>query len=96
MTEKRIGCLLMAEAIKALWSANAELQFTLLPLEVITVRSHCDQQYVALLPAGEGNAFSALKNSRVDFKTSCCTSITVQESEFGYNMLCKEPQMNFL
>lgn len=52
----------MAETIKALWSANAELQFILLPLEVIPVRSHCDQQYVALLPAGEGNAFSALKN----------------------------------
>lgn len=47
----------MAETVAALWSANAEMQFILLTLEVITARSHCDQQYVALLPAGEGNAF---------------------------------------
>lgn len=82
----------MAETVKALWSANAEMQFILLPLEVITVRSHCDQQYVPLLPAGEGNAFSA----RVDFRTSCCTSIAMQELEFSYKMLCKKLQMNFL
>ena len=95
MTAKKICCLLMAETIKALWSANAEIQFILLPLEVITVRSHCDQWYIALIPAGEGNAFSALRKSRVDFKTSF-TSIAVQQSESGYNMLCKKPQMNFL
>lgn len=88
--------LLMAETVKALWSANAEMPFILLPLEMITVRSHGDQQYVALLPTGEGNAFSALKNSRLDFKTSCCTFIAMQKSEFGYNMLSKKPQTNFL
>lgn len=92
MTEKKICCLLMAETVEALWSANAEMQFILLPLEVITVRSHCDQQYVALLPAGEGNAFSALKYSRVDFKTSCCTFIAMQELEFGCNMLYRKPR----
>lgn len=88
-------CLLMAEAVKALWAANAEMQFILLPLEEIPVRIHCDQQYVALLLAQEGNDFSALKSSRVDFKTSC-TSIAVQEWEFGYKMLCKKHQMSFL
>lgn len=70
----------MAETLTALWSANAEVQFVLLSLEVITVQSHCDQQYVTLLPAGEGNVFSALKNSKVDFKTNRCTSIAMQES----------------
>lgn len=91
-----VCCLLMAEAVKALWSANAEMQFILLPLEEIPVKIHCDQQYVALLLAQEGNVFSALENSRVDFKPSCCTSIAVQEWDFGYKMLCKKHQMSFL
>lgn len=51
----------MAGTSKALWSANAEVQFILFSLEVITVRSHCDQQNAALLPAGEGSTFSTLK-----------------------------------
>lgn len=54
-------CLFMAGTSKALWSANAEVQFILFSLEVITVRSHCDQQNAALLPAGEGSTFSTLK-----------------------------------
>lgn len=88
--------LLIAEAVKALLSTNAEMQLILLPLEVITVRSHSDQQCVALLPAGRGNVFSALRNPRVDFKTTCCMSIAIPESEFVYHMLCKKLQMNLL
>lgn len=96
MTEKKICGLLIAETVKALQSTNAEMQLILLPLEVIAVSGHGERQYVALLPAGRGNAFSALKNPRADFKTTCCTSIAVQESEFVYHMLCKKPQMNLL
>lgn len=70
-------CLFVAETVKALLSTNAEMQLILLPLEVITVRSHSDQQYVVFLPAERGNAFSALKNPRVDFETTCCTSIAM-------------------
>lgn len=88
-------CLLRAETVKVLLSTNAEMQLILLPLEVITVRSQSDQQCVAFLPAGRGNAFSALRNPRVDFKTTC-TSTVMQESEFVYHMLCKKPQMNLL
>lgn len=89
-------CLLIAETVKALLSTNAEMQLILLPLDVITVRSHGDQQYVAFLPAGRGNALSALKNPKVDFKTTCRTSIAMWESEFVYHMLCKKPQVNLL
>lgn len=87
MTEKKMCCLLIAETVKASLSTNAEMQLILLPLEVITVRSHNDQLCVAFLPAGRGDTFSALKNPRVDFKTTCCTSIAMQELEFVYHML---------
>lgn len=39
MTEKKICCLLMAETVAALWSANAEMQFILLTLREVTVIS---------------------------------------------------------
>lgn len=61
MTEKKICGLLIAETVKALQSTNAEMQLILLPLEVSAVSGHGERQYVALLPAGRGNAFPALK-----------------------------------
>lgn len=92
---KKKCCLLIAETVKALLSTNADMQLVLLPVEVITVRSHGDQQYVAFLPAGRGNAFSALKKSKSWLQNNLLY-IAMQKSEFFYHMVCKKPQMNLL
>lgn len=58
-------------------------KWSLWEVTVISRMQLCSQQE-------RGALFLLWKNSKVDFKTSCCTSITVQESCFGYNMLCKK------